>query len=412
MKTPGQSRFICLLLGLLLQCLLLPPGPARADDALLPLLAPSIATPLSRDTDGDGLPDVWERNGYRVGNTFVDLPALGADPRHKDLFVWMDYMVHPTKGSLAPSQTVIDNIQAVFANAPVTNPDGTTGIRIHPILKNNVPYAESLGVQDDYTQVWIDFDTRKNASFEPAYAKSFRYMIWANSYNEDSSSGLARNIPATDFLVTLGLWGPTGGSDWEKLGTFIHELGHCLGLTHGGSDHEHYKPNYLSVMSYFFQTSGLYKDGHWGDAGYPLQFDYQRMATPTLNENALNESLGLTGADSIVGYGTRYYYSSNGWYEATVTNAAVAIDWNHNGSIEAGVTADINADGSITTLIAQNNWANINYNADGLLGPTATAAARAAADSRPMPDELRHELDFKTNQKLSRSRPVPDAATP
>ena len=390
-------------------CFLLLPGPALADDALLPLFIPSITVPLSRDTDGDGLPDVWERNGYRVGNTFVDLPGMGADPLHKDLFVWMDYMIHPTKGSLGPSQTVIDNITAVFANAPVANPDGTTGIRIHPLLKNSVSYAETLGVADNYTQVWVDFEARKSLSFDPAYAKSFRYMIWANSYNADSSSGLARDIPATDFLVSLGLWGPTGGTDWEKLGTFVHELGHCLGLTHGGADHENYKPNYLSVMNYSFQIGGLYKDGHWGDGGYPLQFDYQRLATPTLNEAALNENLGLTGADSVAGYGTYYYYNS-GLQGALAGDAAAPIDWNHNGSIEANVSADINGDGSITSLVAQNNWANINYNAGGLLGPGASAAARAAADSRPMPDELRRELDFETSRRLSQSRPR--AATP
>ncbi|OLN26505.1 hypothetical protein DVDV_2633 [Desulfovibrio sp. DV] len=406
---PVPRRDSLLPLTWVLFCCLLLPGPALADDALLPLFIPSITVPLSRDTDGDGLPDVWERNGYHVGNTFVDLPGMGADPMHKDLFVWMDYMIHPTKGSLGPSQTVIDNITAVFANAPVANPDGTTGIRIHPLLKNSVSYAETLGVADNYTQVWVDFEARKSLSFDPAYAKSFRYMIWANSYNADSSSGLARDIPATDFLVSLGLWGLTGGTDWEKLGTFVHELGHCLGLTHGGADHENYKPNYLSVMNYSFQIGGLYKDGHWGDGGYPLAFDYQRLATPTLNEAALNENLGLTGADSVAGYGTYYYYD-NGLQGALAGDAAAPIDWNHNGSIEANVSADINGDGAITSLVAQNNWANINYNAGGLLGPGATAAARATADSRPMPDELRRELDLETSRRLSQSRP--QAATP
>ena len=400
---PMSRRVSLLRLTWVLFCLVVLPGPALADDALLPLLVPSVVTPLSRDTDGDGLPDVWEQNGYRVGNTFVDLPGLGADPLHKDLFVWMDFMVHPTKGNLGPSQAVIDNIKAVFANAPVANPDGTTGIRIHPVLKSQVTYVESLGVANDYEQVWLQFDSIKNDYFDPAYAQSFRYMLWANSYNEGSSSGLARDIPATDFLVSLGLWGPTGGTDWEKLGTFIHELGHCLGLTHGGSDHVHYKPNYLSVMNYSFQIGGLYKDGHWGDGGYPLQFDYQRMATPTLNESALNENLGLTGADSVAGYGTYYYYN-NGLQGALAGDATAPIDWNHNGSIEPSVAADINGDWSITTLTAQNNWANINYNAGGLLGPAATNAVRAAANSRPMPDALRRELDLETSRRLSRSR--------
>ena len=32
----------------------------------------------------------------------------------------------------------------------------------------------------------------------------------------------------------------------------MHELGHTLGLQHGGADDVNLKPNYLSVMSYAF----------------------------------------------------------------------------------------------------------------------------------------------------------------
>ncbi|HML56695.1 MAG TPA: hypothetical protein PKC79_21560, partial [Solidesulfovibrio magneticus] len=345
----------------------------------LPLLVPSIITPLGRDSDGDGLPDVWERNGYTVDGVFVDLPGLGANPYRKDLFVWMDFMVRPSGTSLAPSQAVIDNIKAVFANAPVANPDGTTGITIHPLLKFQVPFAETLGSANDENKVWVDFDLLKTLHFPAAYATSFRYMIWANSYDESSSSGLARGIPATDFLVTLGLWSDQGGTDWEKLGTFVHELGHCLGLTHGGADHDNYKPNYLSVMNYFFQITGLYKNGVWGDTSQnPLLFDYQRLDTPTLDENNLNELAGL--GSGVAGYGTKYYGpGSPGEY--AVADASGSIDWNRDNAFTTGVAADINGDGVRSQLIAQNNWPHIDYSAGGLLGPAGTAAARAQADA-------------------------------
>ena len=42
---------------------------------------------------------------------------------------------------------------------------------------------------------------------------------------------------------------------------FIHELGHNLGLKHGGTDNLNYKPNYLSVMNYFFQFGGVLRSG-------------------------------------------------------------------------------------------------------------------------------------------------------
>lgn len=408
MPFPRRSsvRFV---LGLCLAWTLMFPLVAGAQDddgELLLLTVPAVAgAALRLDTDGDGLPDVWEKNGYTANGTFVDLPGMGADPLHKDLFVWMDYMVRPgtTPVNFAPSQTIIDNTKTVFANAPVQNPDGTTGINIHPVLGTQVTYVESLGVAGDYTQVWVQFDALKQDFFNPAYAKAFRYMIWADTYNEGTSSGLARDIPAMDFIVSLGGWTEPGGTDWQKLGTFIHELGHCLGLTHGGSDHENYKPNYLSIMSYFFQISGLYRNGHWGDAGYPANFDYQRLATPALNENSLVEANGLSGAGDVSTYGTLYYYDYSGT-EAFAANAAGAIDWNKNGSIDANpVAADINADGVKTTLTAQNNWQNINYSADGQIGPLAAVAA-AKAKRRAMPPELRDELDLETHQRLERAR--------
>ncbi|MFO1002330.1 MAG: M66 family metalloprotease [Planctomycetaceae bacterium] len=65
------------------------------------------------------------------------------------------------------------------------------------------------------------------------------------------------NSSLSDFIVTLGQWGGgTGGTDDEKVGTFIHELGHTLGLTHGGSDHVNFKPNPHQRHELFFPDSG------------------------------------------------------------------------------------------------------------------------------------------------------------
>jgi hypothetical protein len=62
--------------------------------------------------------------------------------------------------------------------------------------------------------------------------------------------------------VTLGKWHDgDGGTDSEKVGTFARELGHNLGLRHGGSEDINYKSNHLSIMNYFFQTDGVIRDG-------------------------------------------------------------------------------------------------------------------------------------------------------
>ena len=60
----------------------------------------------------------------------------------------------------------------------------------------------------------------------------------------------------------------------------MHELGHLLGLQHGGADATNFKPNYLSVMNYDFQKQGLRiggQDGH---------FDYSGLKLADLDENA------------------------------------------------------------------------------------------------------------------------------
>ena len=56
---------------------------------LMGFLLPA-AEGLSADTDGDGLLDDWEINGYDYegdGIIDVDLPAMGANPLRKDIFV-------------------------------------------------------------------------------------------------------------------------------------------------------------------------------------------------------------------------------------------------------------------------------------------------------------------------------------
>jgi len=349
-------------------------------------VAAAPAAPL--DTDGDGLPDDWELRGYDAdgdGVVDVDLPALGADPRHQDLFVEMDSMP-----GLRPPLGVLDRITAVFASAPVANPDGTTGIRIHldgGAYPGTTAYdlggAGQVPLDTNLSPYTTEIRALRSAHFAPARAEVFRYMVWADRYGDGCSSGVALGIPSDTFVVTLGdtcSWARTAD---QMVGTFVHELGHTLGLRHGGVDDTHYKPNYLSVMNYSFQLAGVPRTT---GASY---FGYSDDAHAVLDERALTESRGL--GLSAAGWRTTWYCPGSGTAR-TSGDAAGGIDWNCNGSVSTGtgaVRADLNKNGQVGRLTAQDNWAHLQFR-----GGTVGYGAAPANEAPPLrlelgPDDIR-----------------------
>lgn len=87
--------------------------------------AAKICIDIGGDSDGDGLLDAWERNGYDDngdGTVDVDLPAMGANPHRKDLFLEIDEIAHTSNWHL--SRAGIVAMKAAFAAAP-----GNTGTR-------------------------------------------------------------------------------------------------------------------------------------------------------------------------------------------------------------------------------------------------------------------------------------------
>ena len=364
------------------------------------------------DSDEDGLPDLWEEYGYTAADgTFVNLPGMGANPLRKDIFVEIDY----TTGQ-KPTQAALDLVVAAFAAAPIGNPDGSFGISLHCNMDDEI----DCGVDDEiaFTGVlgsestpgiydWDGddpmvtyFQDLKDLHFTESLAPVARYCVFASKidFGDGSFSGISRadagtGFAGSDFVVSLGTVGVGGvGSVVQQAGTFIHELGHNLGLRHGGGDSTKKKPNYLSVMNPFFQLNGLVCSG-----GVPC-IDFSRQELPDLDENALDEAAGIGGA--AAGLGTKMQAGSSTAVRS-IADASGAIDWNESGGDSETDTyaLDLNGDnlpipGAVpgSLLTGFNDWANLVFKGGsiGALGSNEQPLPPPPATTEP-PEEVDEE---------------------
>lgn len=319
------------------------------------------------DKDGDGLFDIWETVGIHMdGDDTVDLdlPALGASPDHKDKFLEIDWMRTPTH-THEPLPGVTQAIVNAFANAPVSNPDGTNGILLHIDVDNN-PIGGPLGSHQDIITFSAagqiggsDFDRIKSNNFDPDRRFVYHYCLFAHNIPQSPRGGWYSGIaelPGNDFVVSLGAGAGGVGTTQQQMGTLMHEFGHNLYLTHGGSWEQrfvNYKPNYISVMNYFFQMSGILPAG---------RIDYSRNALPDLDENSLNENLGIQDGTDQTLYVPPGRTPNN---PSAPQPGTGPIDWNDDGLIQGNVVADINGDNSRTILTGHDDWANLRMNSRG-----------------------------------------------
>jgi hypothetical protein len=245
---------------------------------------------------------------------------------------------------MAPREGFTRIVQDVFSSAPVDNPDGKKGINLHieigPSIRTNV-----------VPSTWDQFDTFKNQYLPASKRSTHHYCLFTGQINvggELTVSGISRNNAAafrkgaSDFMVALGdpdWWNSPSAVDfkWTQAGTFVHELGHNLGLTHGGLDQMTYKPNYLSVMNYAYQTDGVPITVP-GKGRFYL-FDYSSFAPPSLNEHHLNEIAGLGESLDRKGtiYGVRWWVTYSGRVGKETFDATSNVDWNGDGRLESNV---------------------------------------------------------------------------
>ena len=104
------------------------------------------------DGDGDGLLDRWESSRTTLydpdGNALPNLAAMNASKDHKDVFIEIGYMktgetsyggVTKRAHTHALTHAAITKVGEMFRDAPVSNPDRTTGINVHIDLGDTFP---------------------------------------------------------------------------------------------------------------------------------------------------------------------------------------------------------------------------------------------------------------------------------
>lgn len=298
------------------------------------ILGTSIGDP---DTDNDGLRDGDEVLGTVGG---LNLPGMGVNPRRKDILIehdWSDDSAECAAHSHKPALAVLNQLSQIFATAPVSNPNGQEGINlIHDLGQDGLFTGGNLiAIPNGTLQGNVfgpDFPNYKAGNFAGNRLGYFHYVIHAHRYTQFPNSSGYAEIVGDDLLVTLQCF----TSDNNVRNTTMHELGHNIGLLHGGDTSCNSKPNYNSVMNYRYQFTGVDTNcDRFGDG----PANYSAGTRITINENAVNESAGVCGSP--------------------------AIDWNGNGTIQDGIQVDLNplegsaCGGNFTVLTDFNDWANL-----------------------------------------------------
>ena len=268
------------------------------------------------DSDGDGLPDVWEQHGVILSDgTAVPLPGYGADVNRPDLFLQLNWMASEYR-SLGCEDTYVDACD--FADKRNLGPSAQMlqemvdlfddhGINLHidaGELFTNIPnYTNPQGGEtvaynryyfQDEIQAYKLLDNIDE--FLGERDNIFRIGVIGDQIDQGNyASGISLVGDNSLFIANNRLM----GSDAKLRNTILHELGHTLDLRHWGANDtvgELIKgvslpmaPEYDSVMNYLYQFGKFnYSEKPYlletpnGNAVVPADWDVLKINTPRI----------------------------------------------------------------------------------------------------------------------------------
>ena len=350
------------------------------------------------DSDADGVPDKWEDDIANGGGIDTDCDGtpdyeLGtANPGNTQIYLEIDWMglacgtaeLHhhePDPGGIADLVTVF----AAHGIELVVDVDECIPESAVTVLEpNGNPLVDPDCGPGDY-QSYLDI---KAQHFDPRRRGVYHYAVFAHGQHIGGSDVVDR---VSDGKCTAGgqsqgkshgmdlLLAKSGGEkvlsgvaptdSTAMITSLMHELGHNLGLKHGGpykvgkvggidvvlegaeinslSEHNK-KPNYQSSMNYRYEWALNVDDGFACEdpsSGCPNTRNYSEEQLPDLDEADLDEPLGLASG-LIDPYVVRWDCEDDGTKRAGSAGSALApipLDWDCNDSAaSASAASDLN----------------------------------------------------------------------
>lgn len=182
--------------------------------------------PTGVDSDGDRLPDAWERNE----STPDGAPLPDADPDRKDIYVQPIYAA----GAERFTATEKAQLRRVWAEMPVSNPGGETGIALHFV--DRVPdggrVESPIAIANDLQPVRDRYYTRETMG-----AGRCRYhLVAVGTVAGDSLAGYG-DRPGFVSVVDAERVPSYNGSVTFRVAVTTHELLHNTAGLVGGRSH-------------------------------------------------------------------------------------------------------------------------------------------------------------------------------
>ena len=329
---------------------------------------------IGGDFDSDGICDNWENsttfgsnqycnngNGLCVRtSTTSSAYKLDCNPNsldwkdvcptvgNKDIYVEIDYMT-----GHKPTDSVLNHIFLAFAKS---------GFTLHIQLDEEVHHVNTIlsgggstspgfdqmksfwfgtsserglasdGLQNTFPKMDMNSNWYKQHGIRVMKGQVFHYAMLVHFLNGCTtlsvkcSSGVSEPS-GNDSQISLGAFYNMVGSLDQQEGTLLHELGHPLGLKHGGNEAKNCKPNYLSVMSYTRQFSDFTN----------RVLEFSRNNTPS---QILENNLPTTIGSYISGNEGEIVYNTPAGVKKWTTGSSSNIDW--------GNVTSFNVNGVIT----------------------------------------------------------------